>query len=166
MSLGDFPPNLSPRTLHLHPCLHHPSPITHHIIATKPKNNHHNLLTMTASSIRILTAATALAAGCHRCSAFTSNGLGGINSQRRARLPPPSSSSAVAAAALAAQRTRTYATSTNMNAASTTIGNLHGQGSCFLPLLQNDEDYIAPRIVQVRSLCMMCALLPLINLEL
>ena len=28
-------------------------------------------------------------------------------------------------------------------------GNLHGQGSCFLPLLQNDEEYIAPRIVQV-----------------
>ena len=37
---------------------------------------------------------------------------------------------------------------TTMNAA---IGNLHGQSSCFLPLLQNDEDYIAPRIVQVRS---------------
>ena len=30
-----------------------------------------------------------------------------------------------------------------------TVGNLHGQSSCFLPLLQNDEDYIAPRIVQV-----------------
>eukprot|EP00804_Cyclotella_cryptica_P024870 CCRYP_011783-RC/>CCRYP_011783-RC protein AED:0.08 eAED:0.08 QI:136/1/1/1/0.33/0.25/4/2318/229 len=28
-------------------------------------------------------------------------------------------------------------------------GNLHGQGSCFLPLLQNDEEYIAPRIVQI-----------------
>jgi hypothetical protein len=33
-----------------------------------------------------------------------------------------------------------------------TVGNLHGQSSCFLPLLQNDEDYIAPRIVQVRPL--------------
>jgi len=33
-----------------------------------------------------------------------------------------------------------------------TLGNLHGQSSCFLPLLQNDEDYIAPRIVQVRVL--------------
>ena len=29
------------------------------------------------------------------------------------------------------------------------VGNSHGQGSCFLPLLQNDEEYIAPRIVQV-----------------
>lgn len=29
------------------------------------------------------------------------------------------------------------------------VGNLHGQGSCFLPLLQNDDEYIAPRIVQV-----------------
>ena len=31
------------------------------------------------------------------------------------------------------------------------VGNSHGQGSCFLPLLQNDEEYIAPRIVQVSS---------------
>jgi hypothetical protein len=30
------------------------------------------------------------------------------------------------------------------------VGNMHGQGSCFLPLLQNDDEYIAPRIVQVR----------------
>lgn len=26
---------------------------------------------------------------------------------------------------------------------------MHGQSSCFLPLLQNDEEYIAPRIVQI-----------------
>eukprot|EP00956_Cyclotella_meneghiniana_P015762 scaffold24459_cov75-Cyclotella_meneghiniana.AAC.3 len=30
-----------------------------------------------------------------------------------------------------------------------TEGNLHGQGACFLPLLQNDDEYIAPRIVQI-----------------
>ena len=36
---------------------------------------------------------------------------------------------------------------TTMNAA---LGNLHGESACFLPLLQNDEQYIAPRIVQVR----------------
>jgi hypothetical protein len=30
-------------------------------------------------------------------------------------------------------------------------GNLHGQEACFLPLLQNDDEYIAPRIVQVRD---------------
>ena len=29
-------------------------------------------------------------------------------------------------------------------------GNLHGQSACFLPILQNDDEYIAPRIVQVR----------------
>eukprot|EP00578_Thalassiosira_sp_NH16_P024189 CAMPEP_0181100382 /NCGR_PEP_ID=MMETSP1071-20121207/13163_1 /TAXON_ID=35127 /ORGANISM="Thalassiosira sp., Strain NH16" /LENGTH=192 /DNA_ID=CAMNT_0023183107 /DNA_START=353 /DNA_END=932 /DNA_ORIENTATION=+ len=29
------------------------------------------------------------------------------------------------------------------------VGNLHGQSSCFMPLLQNDEEYIAPRIVQI-----------------
>ncbi|KAL7538703.1 hypothetical protein ACHAWF_006205 [Thalassiosira exigua] len=38
---------------------------------------------------------------------------------------------------------------TALNAAGATVGNLHGQASCFLPLLQNDEDYIAPRIVQI-----------------
>lgn len=36
------------------------------------------------------------------------------------------------------------------------VGNAHGQGSCFLPLLQNDEDYIAPRIVQVSVKMTMC----------
>ncbi|KAL7543935.1 hypothetical protein ACHAXR_013361 [Thalassiosira sp. AJA248-18] len=29
------------------------------------------------------------------------------------------------------------------------VGNLHGESACFLPLLQNDEQYIAPRIVQI-----------------
>ncbi|EED94973.1 predicted protein [Thalassiosira pseudonana CCMP1335] len=28
-------------------------------------------------------------------------------------------------------------------------GNLHGESSCFLPLLQNDDEYIAPRVVQI-----------------
>ena len=31
-------------------------------------------------------------------------------------------------------------------------GSLHGQNSCFLPLKQLDQDYFAPRIVQVRLL--------------
>ena len=31
-------------------------------------------------------------------------------------------------------------------------GNLHGQGSCFLPLQQLDQDFYAPRIVQVRDI--------------
>jgi hypothetical protein len=33
---------------------------------------------------------------------------------------------------------------------STSTGNTHGQNSCFLPLQQLDQDYYAPRIVQVR----------------
>jgi len=32
---------------------------------------------------------------------------------------------------------------------SAALGNLHGESACFLPLLQNDEQYIAPRIVQI-----------------
>mmetsp|Transcript_96933 Transcript_96933/g.279799 ORF Transcript_96933/g.279799 Transcript_96933/m.279799 type:complete len:217 (+) Transcript_96933:191-841(+) len=32
---------------------------------------------------------------------------------------------------------------------STTSGSLHGQNSCFLPLKQLDQDYFAPRIVQI-----------------
>jgi len=99
-----FSPNLSSRTslvarrrLHLPPRISTVSISTTHHLARHHHNrrhtSHHHHLTMTASSIRILTAAIALAAGCGRCSAFTSNGLGGINSQRRARLPPPSSSS-------------------------------------------------------------------------
>lgn len=35
------------------------------------------------------------------------------------------------------------------SATASNAGNLHGQGSCFMPLLQNDDEYIAPRIVQI-----------------
>lgn len=34
--------------------------------------------------------------------------------------------------------------------ASTIPGSIHGQNACFLPLKQLDQDYYAPRIVQVR----------------
>ena len=97
----------------------------------------------------ILTAAAIIAASSgrhHHCNAFTARGHGVFSHGRVVLLLPPTTS--------LSQLTRTYATSsTNVNAAvpPTTVGNLHGQGSCFLPLLQNDEDYIAPRIVQVRS---------------
>ena len=30
-------------------------------------------------------------------------------------------------------------------------GNVHGQGACFLPLEQLNQDFIAPRIVQVQK---------------
>ena len=93
---------------------------------------------MAASTIRILTVAIAFTTICRHCTAFTSIGLGRTILPPRAVLPPTQTSSS-------SHRTRTYAA-----AASTATGNLHGQGSCFLPLLQNDEDYIAPRIVQVR----------------
>mmetsp|Transcript_16201 Transcript_16201/g.33371 ORF Transcript_16201/g.33371 Transcript_16201/m.33371 type:complete len:95 (-) Transcript_16201:74-358(-) len=33
---------------------------------------------------------------------------------------------------------------------SDSIGSLHGENSCFMPLRQLDQDYYAPRIVQVR----------------
>ena len=96
---------------------------------------------MAASTIRILTAAIAFTTICRHCSAFTSIGLGRTILPPRVLLPPTQTSSSSSSS----HRARTYAA-----AASTATGNLHGQGSCFLPLLQNDEDYIAPRIVQVR----------------
>jgi len=37
------------------------------------------------------------------------------------------------------------------SAPSMSLGSLHGQNSCFLPLKQLDQDYFAPRIVQVWS---------------
>lgn len=30
------------------------------------------------------------------------------------------------------------------------LGNVHGQGSCFMPLKQLEQDYYSPRIIQVR----------------
>ncbi len=36
--------------------------------------------------------------------------------------------------------------------ASTVSGSVHGQNSCFLPLKQLDQDFYAPRIVQVSEL--------------
>mmetsp|Transcript_14391 Transcript_14391/g.21679 ORF Transcript_14391/g.21679 Transcript_14391/m.21679 type:complete len:232 (+) Transcript_14391:108-803(+) len=43
----------------------------------------------------------------------------------------------------------TSSTSVAATPMQTEVGNSHGQGSCFLPLLQNDDEYIAPRIVQI-----------------
>lgn len=40
--------------------------------------------------------------------------------------------------------------------AATTVGGLHGENSCFLPLKQLDQDYYAPRIVQVRIQIFVC----------
>ena len=48
-------------------------------------------------------------------------------------------------------RTQTSLFSTTENTAAA-VGSIHGENSCFLPLLQNDDEYIAPRIVQVRLL--------------
>jgi hypothetical protein len=116
---------------------------TNHLHGVKPdrtSSSHmfNSATIMAASTIRILTVAIAFTTICRHCTAFTSIGLGRTILPPRAVLPPTQTSSS-------SHRTRTYAA-----AASTATGNLHGQGSCFLPLLQNDEDYIAPRIVQVR----------------
>mmetsp|Transcript_24195 Transcript_24195/g.37939 ORF Transcript_24195/g.37939 Transcript_24195/m.37939 type:complete len:233 (-) Transcript_24195:212-910(-) len=46
-------------------------------------------------------------------------------------------------------RTSTSTSSIAATPTQSSVGNLHGQGSCFLPLLQNDDEYIAPRIVQI-----------------
>ena len=35
-------------------------------------------------------------------------------------------------------------------------GSLHGQNACFLPLKQLDQDYYAPRIIQVRNQTNFC----------
>lgn len=45
---------------------------------------------------------------------------------------------------------RTSMSNSALDSTANAAGNLHGQGACFLPLLQNDDEYIAPRIVQVR----------------
>ena len=37
-----------------------------------------------------------------------------------------------------------------------TAGNLHGESACFLPILQNDDEYIAPRMVQVCTCFSIC----------
>eukprot|EP00571_Detonula_confervacea_P010302 CAMPEP_0172300662 /NCGR_PEP_ID=MMETSP1058-20130122/2687_1 /TAXON_ID=83371 /ORGANISM="Detonula confervacea, Strain CCMP 353" /LENGTH=230 /DNA_ID=CAMNT_0013010493 /DNA_START=69 /DNA_END=761 /DNA_ORIENTATION=- len=50
----------------------------------------------------------------------------------------------------ASSRTTSQSSSIETSALDAAVGgNLHGESSCFLPLLQNDEDYIAPRIVQI-----------------
>lgn len=57
----------------------------------------------------------------------------------------PSSLQRTISATTSKSSTQVFADATQQ----TSVGNSHGQGSCFLPLLQNDEEYIAPRIVQV-----------------
>ena len=57
----------------------------------------------------------------------------------------PSSLQRTISATTTTSSTQVFADATQQ----TSVGNSHGQGSCFLPLLQNDEEYIAPRIVQV-----------------
>lgn len=40
-------------------------------------------------------------------------------------------------------------TSTELSMSTTSLGGLHGENSCFLPLEQVDEEHYAPRIVQI-----------------
>ena len=41
-------------------------------------------------------------------------------------------------------------TKLSMSTSSSSIGAVHGENSCFLPLEQCDNEYYAPRILQVR----------------
>lgn len=41
-------------------------------------------------------------------------------------------------------------TNVALHASLQSTGNLHGQNSCFLPVEQLDQEYYAPRIIQVR----------------
>src|SRR6056300_771079 len=48
------------------------------------------------------------------------------------------------------QSNRQSTTTTVLHSSSATSGgSLHGQDSCFMPLKQLDQDYFAPRIVQI-----------------
>ncbi|KAL7514615.1 hypothetical protein ACHAXN_011957 [Cyclotella atomus] len=51
--------------------------------------------------------------------------------------------------ALHPSRTSPSSSSSRLGSTLNAAGNLHGQEACFLPLLQNDDEYIAPRIVQI-----------------
>ncbi|EJK68636.1 hypothetical protein THAOC_10166 [Thalassiosira oceanica] len=95
-------------------------------------------MNMTTMRRRRLTAASVvLAVVAGECSAFTAV-------PRRPAAPTATAPPAGSA------RTSATARSASIDTPAESVGNLHGQGSCFMPLLQNDEEYIAPRIVQVR----------------
>ena len=81
---------------------------------------------------RTLTAALAISGGCV-VHAFSTGKI--ASSSSRTRIQQTSSS--------------LFSTTENTASASA-AGSIHGENSCFLPLLQNDDEYIAPRIVQVR----------------
>lgn len=50
-----------------------------------------------------------------------------------------------------ATRTRAMTSVAMSDTDTDTTGALHGETSCFLPLKQLDQDYYAPRIIQVRT---------------
>mmetsp|Transcript_22586 Transcript_22586/g.47113 ORF Transcript_22586/g.47113 Transcript_22586/m.47113 type:complete len:237 (+) Transcript_22586:229-939(+) len=81
------------------------------------------------STQAIITVALAITS----CQAFTTSSSG-------------SSTSPQTAPRLSLIHTSTTTTTTTLNAA---VGNMHGENSCFMPLLQNDEGYVAPRTVQI-----------------
>jgi len=85
---------------------------------------------------RATAASVVLAVVAGECSAFTAV-------PRRPAAPTATAPPAGSA------RTSATARSASIDTPAESVGNLHGQGSCFMPLLQNDEEYIAPRIVQI-----------------
>jgi hypothetical protein len=48
------------------------------------------------------------------------------------------------------RRCRSVPSNIALSSSTEEVGFLHGQSSCFLPLAQLDQDYYAPRIIQVR----------------
>ena len=109
----------------------------HHINLSHHQHFHPSIqLNMTTSRRgRATVASIVLAVVAGECSAFTA-----VPRQPAAPMGCPAARTSPSATALSA----------SIDTAAESIGNRHGQGSCFMPLLQNDEEYIAPRIVQVR----------------
>ena len=85
---------------------------------------------------RTITAALAISGGCV-VHAFSTGKIASSSSSSSSRTRIQQTSSSL------------FSTTENTASASA-AGSIHGENSCFLPLLQNDDEYIAPRIVQVR----------------
>ena len=64
----------------------------------------------------------------------------------------PTTSSRTIKTTKSGRRCRSVPSNIALSSSTEEVGFLHGQSSCFLPLAQLDQDYYAPRIIQVRYL--------------
>ena len=62
----------------------------------------------------------------------------------------PTTSTWTIATTKSGRRCRSVPSNIALSSSTEEVGFLHGQSSCFLPLAQLDQDYYAPRIIQVR----------------